>query len=333
MDLKAYLASSSEEEEEDNDKSSGARELRALVGGSDSEDAIADESSSEMENMNPRGKSSRTKKRKSSGEEMGDMEATFNLKASRLEEELADRAKDIGKGVQHLESKQPKSTWEAYLEKRKLKRKEKQLKAKQVRAELLGEDLPEETSKKKTSKQAWNFAENAESGVGELELLATDANMKEDRGFNLRGPQRRAHDVGQKMKHTEDDQVSGFKVDVNDPRISKVFSEADFAIDPTNPEFRKSDGMQEVLREKRQRKQKSTLSKVEPLSAGKQDQLRRPALSKAEVQSKPPPGEKSGIRGSLQIFASDRSTSAVASDTGAPAAKSSNTKKKAKRKR
>eukprot|EP00930_Biecheleria_cincta_P018350 TRINITY_DN14324_c1_g3_i1.p1 TRINITY_DN14324_c1_g3~~TRINITY_DN14324_c1_g3_i1.p1 ORF type:complete len:727 (+),score=184.72 TRINITY_DN14324_c1_g3_i1:31-2181(+) len=335
MDLKAYLASSSgEEEDEVNDKTSGARELRALVGGSDSE-AIADESSSEIENMGSGGPfgSSKTTKRKSGGEEMGDMEATFNLKASRLEEELAERAKDIGKGVQHLESKQPKGTWETYLEKRKEKRKEKKLKAKQARDEVRGTQVEEHTSKNKSRKQPWNFAENTERGLGELELLATDANMKEDRGFNLRGPQRRAHDVGQKAKNAEDDQISGFRVDVNDPRISKVFSDADFAIDPTNPEFRKSDGMQEVLREKRERKPKSALNKVEPLNAGKQDHLRRSSLSKAEVESKPPLVEKAGIRGSLQIFASDRSASVVALDTGAPKAKSSNTKKKkAKRK-
>merc|ERR1712008_451833 len=48
-----------------------------------------------------------------------------------------------------------------------------------------------------------------------------------------------------------------FKLDVNDARIAKVFSSVDFEIDPTNPRFRQSEGMQEVLRKKRHQKRGS----------------------------------------------------------------------------
>ncbi|CAK9003331.1 unnamed protein product [Durusdinium trenchii] len=101
MDLQAYLASSSDEEKE------GAGDLKALVAGSDSESLHPSEDS-DMEGL-----------KKSKNE--GDMEATFSVKASALEDKLAERAKQEGHGV-HTLQQQPQSAWEKYLEKKKQKK-------------------------------------------------------------------------------------------------------------------------------------------------------------------------------------------------------------------
>ena len=202
MDLQAYLASSSEEEGD-------ASELKALVG-SDSE------GSEEF----------------GAKEVQGDMEATFSVKASNLEEKLTERAKQGG----HTLQAEPQSAWEKYLEKRKQKKRERKQKAKEDRERLKRPDAATDEPQE------------------DLGLLVDD---EKERGFNLRGPQRKAHDHGFGMK-----ELDHFKMDVNDSRISKVFDSADFEIDPTNPEFRKSDGMLEVLKEKRKRKPKAKASKV-----------------------------------------------------------------------
>ena len=44
-----------------------------------------------------------------------------------------------------------------------------------------------------------------------------------------------------------------FEMDVKDPRFSAVFERHDFAIDPTNPRFVKTEGIQRIMEEKRKR--------------------------------------------------------------------------------
>ena len=251
MDLQAYLASSSDEEKE------GVEDLKALVAGSDSESAGEESEMDGHEN------------RKTSNE--GDMEATFSVKASELEGKLAERAKQAGLDGRavHTLQQETQSAWEKYLEKRKLKRRERKQKAKEDREKI----------KRMKNEQNTEGSENAE----DLDLLMDD---QKDRGFNFRGPQRKAHDQGPSQ-----DDHDHFKMNVNDSRISKVFNSADFEIDPTNPEFRKSEGMLEVLKEKRKRKrQKGKVPKA-------------PAVATAEPKEETV-SSKSSL--GLQIFASQK---------------------------
>merc|ERR1712176_1617498 len=93
------------------------------------------------------------------------------------------------------------------------------------------------------------------AGAEELELLAMDA-KRDDRGFNVRGKKRGEKGMAKAINNGA--ASSGeFRVDLEDPRIAKVFSSADFEIDPTNPEFRSSEGMKAVLTKKRHRRMKS----------------------------------------------------------------------------
>merc|ERR1711920_961326 len=221
-DLQTYLASSSGEE---NGHDSGAEALRKLVKGDDG-------GSSDFPDMDASGD-------ESGGEVLGDMEATFSLKAEELEGKLSEKSKLQGSKaskVHTLEEDKPQSAWEKYLEKRKAKRKEHRTAAKEQRK------ARQNTGDNDADK------DTLEATEGDLELLAGVED--DEKGFNHRGPQRAAHSKGRKAK----DDGESFKVDVDDSRFASIFSTQDFEIDPTNPEFRRSAGMNDLLKKKRKRK-------------------------------------------------------------------------------
>merc|ERR1712176_994360 len=103
--------------------------------------------------------------------------------------------------------------------------------------------------------------------------------------------ERRVAAKEERRKTKEDDKT--FSVDVDDPRIAKVFSTPDFEIDPTNPEFRKSAGMNEVLRKKRKRKVANDSATTDSLAA--------PKRSEPFVASEPPAPTGGGF-GGLRLF-------------------------------
>jgi hypothetical protein len=49
---------------------------------------------------------------------------------------------------------------------------------------------------------------------------------------------------------------TGFEMDVSDPRFAAVFEKHEFAIDPTNPKFRGTEGMKKLLEEGRRKRQR-----------------------------------------------------------------------------
>lgn len=272
MDLQAYLDSESDDAQE------GAEDLKALVAGSDSEGFFDEGSEAEGEKRKPKNE--------------GDMEATFSVKAGMLEDKLSARAKQEGLGV-HTLQQQPQSAWEKYLEKRKQKKRERKQKAKEDREKL----------KKMKDDDAKGLGPQEEDRPEELDLLMEDS---KERGFNLRGPQRKAHDHG-----PNPDELDHFKMNVNDSRISKVFNSADFEIDPTNPEFRKSEGMLEVLKEKRKRKVKSSMSAKSQQAAQSNEKPTPEPLEPVTKMSRTASKSATG----LQIFASQkRSETAVESE-------------------
>merc|ERR1740121_306705 len=216
MDLSTYLASSSGEEDNE-----GAEALKKLARGDEAPP-----------------------------EELGDMEATFSMKASQLEEDLAERAKKIGSKVHSLETANPKTVWEKYLEKKKEKRRDKRKEAKAERIARRKGEAAGSTGEKDEDEDA------GAAGEDDLGLLAAGDAEDDDRGFNQRGPQRRAHKGGEGKKRKKhggaenEEGTAGFQVNVEDPRIAAVFSSADFEIDPTNPEYRRTEGMGAVLKQR-----------------------------------------------------------------------------------
>lgn len=62
----------------------------------------------------------------------------------------------------------------------------------------------------------------------------------------------------------------GFVMDLEDPRFSKVFTDPEFAIDPSHPEFRSTESMRRLLAEKR-RKRSAITGELDAVDAGNPD--------------------------------------------------------------
>ncbi|RPA83658.1 hypothetical protein BJ508DRAFT_360344 [Ascobolus immersus RN42] len=125
----------------------------------------------------------------------------------------------------------------------------------------------------KAAKKEKKMAEAAEkaSKKAELELLmASDDEgadstkvkahfdmksvMKAEKTQKLKGKAKKK--AAAKLAQHNDKVQDNFKMDVNDPRFSAVFESHEFAIDPTNPRFMKTEGMKAIMEEKRKRRRK-----------------------------------------------------------------------------
>ncbi|KAH6599823.1 hypothetical protein BASA50_002754 [Batrachochytrium salamandrivorans] len=110
-------------------------------------------------------------------------------------------------------------------------------------------------SDKKSRKEA--AAEEAKSKA-ELELLLLDENQSQSRHFDMKAVirddvkgKRKQH--GKKKAHSKDmgEVQEDFKIDIADPRFSAVIESHQYAIDPTNPQFKKTKGMGAMLSARR----------------------------------------------------------------------------------
>ncbi|KAI1937072.1 pre-rRNA-processing protein esf1 [Ophidiomyces ophidiicola] len=93
----------------------------------------------------------------------------------------------------------------------------------------------------------------------ELELLMVDDKVSNIKHFDMNEierAQKRARKAGkrQKEKKNEITPADDFKIDVNDARFQRLFESHEYAIDPTNPRFKQTDGMKAVLEESRKRR-------------------------------------------------------------------------------
>ncbi|RMZ75250.1 hypothetical protein DV738_g5572, partial [Chaetothyriales sp. CBS 135597] len=96
----------------------------------------------------------------------------------------------------------------------------------------------EERLKKKKEREEAEARDRKERA--ELELLMKDDFAGEDDGD----------------KPSTSVSADGFKIDTADPRFAAVFENHEYAIDPTNPKFKGTRGMEQLLEEGRQRKRK-----------------------------------------------------------------------------
>ncbi|KAI3470362.1 hypothetical protein Pfo_027025 [Paulownia fortunei] len=176
-----------------------------------------------------------------------DMEVTFN---SGLE--------DISKRILEKKDKKSETVWEAYLRKRKEKRKASKNGSK-YSSEDSGSDTDQELAEqpddffveepsamgnkgdrvKSTQKRnsSQETTQEAEASRAELELLAADdmgadTNLK---GYNLKPKKSK----GKKGKGIPDEGKIP-TVDYDDPRFSAIFTSPLFALDPTDPQFKRS---------------------------------------------------------------------------------------------
>jgi hypothetical protein len=272
-DLKVYLASdnSSDEEsvsDEENDKAAKMRKMLGL----DSDDEENDEGVPNEDDSDRGDDDSEN----GSSEEEGNKQVRFipgeSDLASKLREKLA-----------------PKSTvsddltpWEKYQEKRKQKKREKRAAAREKRKEIAcvrknGGVSGDEKLRKEddffVDSAADAFVEKNEENPGERrpDALLTDGDDSDDeRDFDMRGLERIEKNKEKKLhgarKRKEDKlaaNVTGsvFKVDTTDERFGAVLEGTDdrFGIDRTDPSFRETPAMREILAEQNRRKRKRKL--------------------------------------------------------------------------
>lgn len=185
-------------------------------------------------------------------EEGQDMEVTFNT-----------GLEDLSKRILEKKDKKSETVWEAYLRKRREKKKARKNHSKYSSEEdssdtdeegMEGIEQPddffiEEPSVKKVNNKDYQGKKNkeeqqlqdtdreAEASKAELELLLADdkGGKKGLKGYNLKPKKAK----GKKGKEVPDeDKIPASNLD--DPRFSALFTSPLFALDPTDPQFKRS---------------------------------------------------------------------------------------------
>lgn len=242
-DLETYLASSGSEDENDEEEE--------------------DSGSDQYSDNNPIEKyrallADLDKSNKKDAENM-EMEITWGLNVKENTEKIVKKK---------LEENEEKTPFQKYLEKRKEKRKMKREERKKL--EKTSEDevdsdmdvdmkdpyFAEEfkTNKKEKHKKK-SIEENKESNedTAQLEFLLDD----DDDGrkhFNLKDLENKDKTSKKKKnKNNADTKDDGFEVNVKDARFSAIYNSYHYNIDPTDPNFHKTKGMEALVEEKQKR--------------------------------------------------------------------------------
>ncbi|KAG7346829.1 NUC153 domain containing protein [Nitzschia inconspicua] len=289
-DLKAYLASdpSSDEDSDDEDKVAKASKMRKLLG-LDSDDGEDD--SDQDDDSNDRSDSSSNGEEGviATGEAMS-KEIKYVPGRKDLEEKIRSKLASDKDEPKEL------TPWEKYQEKRKQKRKERRQATRGHKKvdgsdDSDGEDNRDKNRRERDEKKNRNFRkgddddffmdDDGEGGesIGEapntekkareeLELLlAGEREEEQARDYDIRGIERMERNKGKKLKGSRKRKeakvaadVSGtdFKVNVHDDRFKAVLDGSDdrFGIDKTDPNFKDTSAMREILSEQSKRRKK-----------------------------------------------------------------------------
>ncbi|XP_033830621.1 ESF1 homolog [Periophthalmus magnuspinnatus] len=289
LDFKAYLASSSEEEEGQEEEGPGEEEEEPQQE-EEKRDEGGDQSERSAPEKRPKKRSEeqihkyrqllqgiRAKEEKDRDRE-GGMEVTWvpGLKQS-AEQRLQKR----------LEASDTVGPWEQYLQKKKEKKKEKKRGRKNQDSEagLSDDELPSDVdlndpffkeelsaadvkkSQKKKKEKRRRASDEEEKDTEEerrqraqMELLmGEEPDEEKHKHFNfdrIVEQQNLSKSQRKRLKkqglEPEDD---GFQVDLSDPRFQAVFTSPLFHLDPSNPNFRQTEGTQRLLQEKQRRRE------------------------------------------------------------------------------
>ena len=271
-DLKIYLASdaSSDDDSEDErvDKSSKMRQLLGLDSGDENDGDSGISSASENDSDDE------------SDGDAGGKTLKYVPGSKNLQEKIRNK-------LQSKDEPKELTPWEKYQEKRKQKRKERKQAARNKKqgvtpdvasdAEASSADEDDffmndgETKTRKQKKEQSKSSKTSakrKSSNQELELLLAGEHEEEEaRDYDIRGIQRMEKNKNKKLKggrkRKEDKlaaDVSGkdFKLNVNDDRFAAVLDGADdrFGIDKTDPNYKDTSAMREILTEQSKRRRK-----------------------------------------------------------------------------
>jgi hypothetical protein len=276
-DLKAYLASdvSSDDESDVNDETLGKKEkaktMRALLGLDDSEHNSSDRKEDEAEDDNDDEDSFFNSHNLESDneDEAYVKEATFIPGKSNFEEKIRSKLQEKSKNDKEM------TPWEKYQQKRKEKRKEKKMLKKQQqslhRDQNVEDESVRETSRAEQDENSLN--QPKPSTIEELDLLlAGDRDEEAAKDFHMRDVIRieknRAKKLRGSRKRKEEEIRNNavgldFKLDTKDSRFAAVLDGTDdrFGIDRTDPQFKETPAMRELLAEQTKRRKANKRAK------------------------------------------------------------------------
>lgn len=277
MDFKAYLASSSDEEEDEEDARNTAKENPTTAGGDEEEEELRRKSNKRSEEQLRKYrellKGIQEKEKQQKQDRDMEMEITWVPGLKENAEQLLKK---------RLETKEPLTPWEQFLQKKKEKKKQKTRKQ-GAEADLSDEDddvpsdvdlsdpfFSEELStadlkkkpkrKKKEEERTEEEEEERQRQKAQMELLMEDdADEARHKHFDFDRIVEQQNLSKNKRKRLKKSglqpQEDHFQVDVADPRFQAVYTSSLFNLDPTHPNFKRTKGTESLLQEKQRRRQ------------------------------------------------------------------------------
>lgn len=273
-DIKAYLgsdASSDEEGEVGNGKGKASRMRKMLGLDSGDENENSEDDDGEVEEAVSDDEESNDDEYDKSGSFLieeddanGDKEISFVPGAETLEDQIRSAIDKKKKG-----ESEP-TPWEKYLEKRKEKRKQRKAEARAHREEInqSRRGSKNDEPKHRNEQSPKGKKEESKKSDAELELLMAGAgDEEEDKDYDIRGLQRLEQNKTKKLKGARKRKEAAleanlvgtnFKVDMQDDRFSAVLDGKDdrFGIDRTDPNFKETPAMREIMAEQTRRRKK-----------------------------------------------------------------------------
>jgi hypothetical protein len=275
LDFDMYLASSSDEDEEENVDALREKYKKLLKGSTDAFDDKANDNGDE---------------------DQGDMEITFTPG-------LSEAAGAAVKGKNQPEEMEETSI-ETYVRKQREKRKAKKEAKKgkddivndqsddqdeemendpffkEALDEMADEGLVSNSKDKKKAKKRASKQEREEKARerAELELLMDDDGNE---GFNMKEVMKREKMEKKGKKGKKGKEVlpeDNFEINVSDPRFSAIQESHHFAIDPTNPQFKKTKSMKKLM-DARQTKMKQDKPEDDNWKKEKKPEKKKDSLS------------------------------------------------------
>ncbi|CAH3174378.1 unnamed protein product [Porites lobata] len=291
MDFNAYLASSSDEE----DKKDGDEKMNEDQESSDNEDKKIDKYKQLLREIEEKDREADREQEIEITWEPGLQEATEGLVTNKMKEK----------------ERKEMTPWETYLQNKKDKRKEKQT-TKDASKKQISEKEPDESYEsftdvdvsdpffsqeidfgltkgdkasaktKKNRKRARKETEEDKKAKEELELLLMED--KDDRQhFSLKGiidSEKRKSKKRRKRKANQEEIVDdNFNVNLKDSRFDALFTSHHFAVDPSDPQYRKTKAMKTIIEERQRRRETEGKTDQAKGVEGDQSQRKDPSLS------------------------------------------------------
>ncbi|KYQ88709.1 hypothetical protein DLAC_10730 [Tieghemostelium lacteum] len=184
----------------------------------------------------------------------------------------------VGKNLlKEKKNRESASAWEEYQQKKKDKKAQKK-KEKKLQYQLEKEKEEDSQKSSRQKKKRGNVqTEEEKRAAAEMELILMDdqESGNKRKGYNKKSmeieaklnsidpKERKRQEKKLQKKNQKGDkgeeklvnkEEEGFKFDSKDVRINKIFSDPNFAIDPTDPKFQRRNAMVELLNEKKSRR-------------------------------------------------------------------------------